>query len=251
MNLESGVQISGNVLCICFPSEFLLHGADGYVTFCISFYLQAGRTGCIVIGCYLANGRLHARFQNTQSEFIAGYIGETEDAFVADVGAGCHFLPGIVYPCVQGMLFYSFTAHGDGFLNKETVDSDRIGGLNNNFFLVRSDYDIGVCIVVQQFFRSLGSLQVIGSIGLVDPFSYFFQHTDILCREASFTVGRNIEQKSGIASYCTFVYVEYIIDRADTLTVIIAVEPAFTDGSVGFGLLVVQILGLAELCAAA
>ena len=76
------------------------------------------------------------------------------------------------------------------------------------------------------------------------------QHFDVFIREASVSVGRNIEQECRVATDSSFVAIEYIISASYLLMCIVAVEPSFTYGSIGFSLLIVQILGFIELFAA-
>ena len=50
-----------------------------------------------------------------------------------------------------------------------------------------------------------------------------------------------------VASYGAFIDVEHIVGASYFLVRVVPVEPAFADGSVGFGLLVMQVFGFIEL----
>ena len=247
VDLETCVQVLGNVLAVRFPAEFLCHRFDGNQAVYASLCAQPGRTGFVVMGGDGADGGCQAGFEYADPYLVRRDIRETQDSFVADVGGMGDLFPSSVDPGIHGVSFHPFPVGGNRFLENQTVEGDRSGSGDDDSRPVLIGRHIGVCILVEHLFRAFCLTEQVGPVGFPDSLAGFFQYGYIRRREFSVPVGRDVQQESGVASYGAFIDVEHIVGASYFLVRIVSVEPAFADGSVGFGLLVMQVFGFIEL----
>ena len=176
VDLETSVQVLRNVFAVRFPAEFLWHRFDGNQSVHVSLCAQPGRTGFVVMGGDGTDRRCQAGFEYADPYLVCRDIGEAQDSFVADVGGVGDLLPSSVDPGVHGVFFHSFPVGGNCFLENQTVEGDRLGSGDDDSRAVFIDRHVGVCILVENFFRAFCLTEQVGPVGFPDSLAGTFQY---------------------------------------------------------------------------
>ena len=79
VDLETCVQVLGNVLAVRFPAEFLCHRFDGNQAVHASLCAQPGRTGFVVVGGDGADGGCQAGFEYADPYLCLLYTSDAAD----------------------------------------------------------------------------------------------------------------------------------------------------------------------------
>ena len=107
------------------------------------------------------------------------------------------------------MLLDAFATHCHRFLQHHAVEGHGFVHIYHQFVV---KFHIGAIVTVEQTFQALDiALEQIAAVGLGDAFSHLGKHRHIFVGETALAVGRDVEQKRGIAAHRALVDVEHIV----------------------------------------